>query len=355
VSVDQRHLHTPICDLFGVEHPILNAPMGGGDAPGALAAAVSEGGGLGMIGGTTAGGVEWLRREIDVARRRTTRPFGVGVISHRPEAMDLTRAALDEGVRVIAHSFGDPVGFVEPVHASGALIVCQVRSVDEARRIADAGADVITAQGTEAGGHTGTMATLPLVPAIVDAIAPTPVLAAGGIGDGRGIAAALLLGAQGVWLGTAFLASPEAGIAGSYKERVLGAGAEDTVLTEVFDVAAGVPWPEGLAGRSIRNRFTDRWHGDENALRVWAADHREELRDAADDPDTSPLYAGPAVQFVTRSESAREVVRRLAEQAAAVLRARTDAVLRSSETRVVDEGGDPACWAHLLDDEGRAG
>jgi nitronate monooxygenase len=269
--------------------------------------------------------------------------------------MDLTRAALDEGVRVIAHSFADPTAFVEPVHAAGALLVCQVRGVDEARRALDAGADVITAQGTEAGGHTGTTATLPLVPAIVDAVAPTPVLAAGGIGDGRGIAAALLLGAQGVWLGTAFLASPEAGIPGTHKERVLAAGADDTVLTEVFDVAAGIPWPEGVAGRSIRNRFTDRWHGDENALRVWAADHREELRRAGDDPETIPLYAGPAAQFVTRSESARDVVRRLAEQAAEVLRARPVAVLGTAETHVVEEGGDPACWAHLLDDEGRVG
>jgi nitronate monooxygenase len=227
-----------------------------------------------MIGGTTPGGVEWLRREIATARDGTHRPFGVGVITHLPGAGELTRAALDEGVRVIAHSFGDPAPYVEPAHAAGALVICQVRSVEEARRAAAAGVDVITAQGTEAGGHTGTTATLALLPAVVDAVAPMPVLAAGGIGDVRGIAAALLLGADGVWLGTAFLATPEAGIARGYKARVLDAGTDDTVLTEVFDLAAGIPWPEGVLGRSIRNRFTDRWHGDEPALRAWAADHR---------------------------------------------------------------------------------
>jgi nitronate monooxygenase len=349
-------LHTRICDLFGVEHPILNAPMGGGDAPGALAAAVSNGGGLGMIGGTTAGGVEWLRREITAAREGTSRPFGVGVITHLPGAAELTRAALDEGARIVAHSFGDPTPHVEPAHAAGALVICQVRSVGEARRAAAAGVDVITAQGTEAGGHTGTTATLALVPAVVDAVSPLPVLAAGGIGDGRGIAAALLLGAEGVWLGTAFLATPEAGIVPGYKARVLRAGTDDTVLTEVFDLAAGIPWPEGVAGRSIRNRFTDRWHGDESALQAWAADHREELRalsaGAAADPDTMPLYAGPAAEFVTRAESATEVVRRLAAEAAAVLATRPAGVLRA-DPAAEDLGGDPACWAHLVDEDGR--
>jgi nitronate monooxygenase len=184
-------------------------------------------------------------------------------------------------------------------------------------------------------------------------VAPLPVLAAGGIGDGRGIAAALLLGADGVWLGTAFLATPEAGIPAGYKQRVLGAGTDDTVLTEVFDLAAGIPWPEGVAGRSIRNRFTDRWHGDEAALQAWAAAHREELRDAADDPETIPLYAGPAAQFVTAAESATVVVRGLAAGAAATLAARPAEVLRPDPPPAAptDEGGDPACWAHLVDDD----
>ena len=176
--------------------------------PARLAVAVSEAGGLGMIGGTTIGGVDWLVAQIRVAREATDRPFGVGFISHLPNAGELMTAALREGVRVVALSFADPAPFVAEAHDAGALVLCQVRTVDDARRAADVGVDVVTAQGTEAGGHTGRLSTLPLVPAVVDAIAPVPVIAAGGIADGRGIAAALMLGAEGVWIGTRFLATP---------------------------------------------------------------------------------------------------------------------------------------------------
>jgi nitronate monooxygenase len=342
-------LSTRICELFGVEHPVLNAPMGGGDAPAALAAAVSEAWGLGMIGGTTAGGVGWLRDEIRTARQLTEKPFGVGVITHLPGASELMAVALDEGVRVVALSFGDPTPYVEPAHAAGAIVVCQVRTVGEALRAAAAGVDAVTAQGTEAGGHTGSTATLPLVPAVVDAVSPLPVIAAGGIGDGRGIAAALVLGAEGVWIGTAFLATAEAGVPSSYKRRVLDSGTDDTVLTTVFDLAMGIPWPDGVAGRSLRNQFTEQWHGKEEELRVWAHAHRDELRAMSDDPETMPLYAGPAAQFVVQPESAGEVVRRLVSEAVAVLRSRPPLVLATTRPAPADEGGDPPCWAHLAE------
>jgi nitronate monooxygenase len=322
-------LHTRICELFDIEHPILNAPMGGGDAPGPLAAAVSEGGGLGMIGGTTAGGTEWLRAEIRRARALTDRPLGVGVITHLPGADKLVDAAIEEGIHIIAHSFGDPSPYVEPAHRAGATVICQVRTLDEARRAADAGVDVITAQGTEAGGHTGVTSTLPLVPAVVDAVAPIPVVAAGGIGDGRGIVAALMLGADGVWLGTAFLATLEAGVSASYKERVLAAGTDDTVLTSVFDLAAGIPWPPGVAGRAIRNRFTDRWHGHEDELRARVAEHRDDHLGGIDNPDAAALYAGPAAEFVVRTQSASDLVRHLSDEAAATLHHRVNEILQT--------------------------
>ena len=148
----------------------------------------------------------------------------------------------------------------------GAIVVCQVRTVDGARRAAAAGVDVVTAQGTEAGGHTGRVSTLPLVPAVVDAVAPVPVVAAGGIADGRGIAAALMLGAEGVWIGTRFLGTRECGVSDAYKARVVAATADDTSLTDVFDIAVGMPWPEGCraarfetgssnAGRAERRSF----------------------------------------------------------------------------------------------------
>src|SRR6476646_1721620 len=262
-------LCTRLCDRFGIEHPILNAPIGGGDAPATLAAAVANAGGLGMIGGTTVGGVPWLVDQIRRARELTDRTFGVGIISHFPNAAELMDAALDEGVRVIAHSFADPTPFVGAAHDAGALVLCQVRTVADAAQAAAAGVDAVTAQGTEAGGHTGRVSTLPLVPAVVDAVAPIPVVAAGGIADGRGMAAALMLGAEGVWIGTRFIATAESGVSDAYRGRVIDATADDTVLTETFDIATGMPWPEGVAGRAVANRFAARWHGHENELRGW--------------------------------------------------------------------------------------
>jgi nitronate monooxygenase len=314
-------LRTPLCDLFGIDYPILNAPMGGGDAPGRLAAAVSEAGGLGLIGGTAIGGEDWVIAQIREAREHTDRPFGIGFISHLPGTAALMAAALREGVKVIAHSFADPAPFVDDAHDAGALVLCQVRTVEAARRCAQVGVDVVTAQGTEAGGHTGVMSTLPLVPAVVDAVTPVPVVASGGIADGRGIAAALMLGADGVWLGTRFLATRECGVPDSYKTRVLASDGSNTVLTDVYDIAAGIPWPDGVRGRVLRSSFTDEWNSRPDEL-------RERARDDLDVDEAT--WAGEASGFVTRTESAGDVVRFLAADAAAVLRKRP-AALQSHE------------------------
>lgn len=325
-------LRTRLCDLFDVQYPILNAPMGGGDAPGSLAAAVSEAGGLGVIGGTTAGGVDWLVNEIRVAFELTDRPFGVGFISHIPNTAELMDAALREGVRIIAHSFADPSPFMPAAYDAGARVMCQVRTVDQARRAASAGVDVVTAQGTEAGGHTGRVSTMPLVPKVVDAVAPIPVVAAGGIADGRGVAAALMLGAEGVWLGTRFLGTHECGVSDRYKARVVEATGEDTVLTDVFDIATGMPWPEDVSGRAIRNRFAERWVGREDELRVWASDHRDEYRASSADVevDEHAIWAGEAAGFVTEITSAAQIVHDLVAGATAVLLDRPRALLHGS-------------------------
>lgn len=322
-------LRTRLCDLLGVEHPIVNAPMGGGDAPGELAAAVSEAGGLGLIGGTTLGGARWLVSEISRARELTDRPFGVGFISHVPGAADLMAVALDQGVRVIAHSFADPSPFVAAAHDAGAVILCQVRTVEGARRAAAAGVDAVTAQGTEAGGHTGRISTLPLVPSVVDAVAPIPVLAAGGIADGRGVAAALVLGADGVWIGTRFVATRESGVSDAYRARVIAADADETVLTDVFDIASGMPWPEGVSGRAIVNEFAARWHGDEDSLRDWLEEHGNEYRELGPEAEVEQraIWAGEATSFVTRIESAGTVVAELVADAERVLADRARAVL----------------------------
>jgi nitronate monooxygenase len=322
-------LHTPLCDRFGIEHPILNAPMGGGDAPAELAAAVSNAGGLGMIGGTAMGGGPWLVEQIRRARTLTDRPFGVGVISHFPNAMELMRLALGEGVRVIAHSFADPAPFVAPAHDAGAQVLCQVRTVEDACRAADAGVDVVTAQGTEAGGHTGRVSTLPLVPAVVDAVTPVPVVAAGGIADGRGIAAALVLGADGVWLGTRFVATAESGVSDAYRARVVAATADETVLTDTFDLALRRPWPTGVSGRVVANRFTDRWHGREDELRAWSDEERQQYASVPEaDVDEQAVWAGEASSLVRAVEPAGAVVARLVAEASDVLATRPGTVTR---------------------------
>jgi nitronate monooxygenase len=209
--------------------------------------------------------------------------------------------------------------------------MCQVRTVEAARRAADCGVDVVTAQGTEAGGHTGMISTLPLVPRVVDAVAPVPVVAAGGIADGRGIAAALMLGAEAVWIGTRFLATDECGVSDAYKARIMEATGDDTVLTDVFDLALGMPWPDGVSGRAIRNDFVDRWDGREDALLEWAADHRAEYWSIDGDAAIAEraVWAGEAASFVTATESAGDVVRALVADAAAVLHDRAPRVLRA--------------------------
>ena len=326
-------IHTRLCDVLGIEYPILNAPMGGGDAPAALAAAVSEAGGLGLIGGTTIEGAPWLISQIRRARELTDRPFGVGFISHLPGAAELMAIALDEGVRIIAHSFTDPTPFMAAARDAGALVLCQVRTVEEARGAARAGVDVVTAQGTEAGGHTGRVSTLPLVPAVVDTVAPVPVVAAGGIADGRGVAAALMLGADGVWLGTRFVATHESGVSDAYRSRVVASSADDTILTDVFDAAVGMPWPPGVSGRAIVNEFSQRWHGHEDALRTWADEHRGEYLALGPDAeiDNRAVWAGEAASLIRTVSSAGDVVRQLAAEATEILSSRAGELLHNED------------------------
>jgi nitronate monooxygenase len=320
-------VHTAICELLAIEHPILNAPMGSGVAGAQLAAAVSEAGGLGIIGAGFRV-PDGLQSEIRMAMELTDRRVGVGFISHLEEVHELARVALESGVRVIAHSFADPSPFVGPTHDAGALILCQVRSVSEAEQAAAAGVDVIVAQGTEAGGHTGRVSTLPLVPAVVDAVAPVPVIAAGGISDARGIAAALMLGAEGVWLGTRFVATTEATVPPAYRERLIAASTDDTVLTETFDLALKSQWPDGVALRALRNRFTDEWHGREDEVRAWSQEQSDDYRARGFfSRHDGAAPAGEGVGLIDKVESAGDVVKRLAAEADTILRSRPDSLL----------------------------
>jgi nitronate monooxygenase len=321
-------LHTRICDLLGIAHPILNAPMAG-TAGAALAVAVSEAGGLGVIGGSNSDAT-WLREQIRAVREGTDKPFGVGFISSRPGLEELTAVAIAERVPVVTHSFADPTPFVADVHAAGILMVVQVQTVAQARIAARAGVDAIAAQGTEAGGHTGYSATMPLVPAVVDVAGGIPVIAAGGIADGRGVAAAFMLGADGVWMGSRFVASVEAQGADWVKERVVAASTDDTVLTRAYDLATQAPFPPGIGDRVVRNAFTDAWSGREEEVVA----RREELRAALvraakeGDAGVAPTRAGNAVGLIHAVEPAGAIVRAIIAETERILHERPAQLLR---------------------------
>ena len=323
-------IRTRLCDLLGIEHPILNAPMAG-TAGGELAAAVSEAGGFGMIGGTSGGGPDWLRAQIRTARQKTSRPFGVGFISSFPDVDDLVHVALEERVAAINHSFADPGPYVAAAHAAGVRVFAQVQTVELAAAAAQAGVDLVVAQGTEAGGHTGLSGTLALVPAVVDTVGNVPVVAAGGIADGRGLAAVLMLGAVGAWMGTRFVASREWG-GGAWEQRaVLEAGADDTVRTSVYDLVRAARFPEGIADRVLRNPFNAAWHGREAAIPEQRAELQRRLEDAAQRGDAAvvDVSAGVDVGLVRTVEAAGDVVRRTVFEAEQVMRARCSDLLRS--------------------------
>jgi len=301
-----------------------------GSATAALAGAVSAAGGLGLIGGTTPGGPPWLREQIRLVRERTDQPFGVGFISSFPGLDDLVRVALEERVAVVSHSFADPAPYVAPAHAAGVKIVAQVQTVAQAMHAARAGVDAIVAQGTEAGGHTGLRsATLPLVPAVVDAVGELPVVAAGGIADGRGLVAVLMLGAEGAWLGTRFVASREWAGEARARARVVAAGADDTVLTRVYDLVAEAPFPADIPARVLRNAFTDAWAEREAEVPARRAQLRAQLEEAQARGDTTitGVNGGNAAALIHAVEPAGEIVRRIVAEAELMLRDRPDHVL----------------------------
>src|SRR5688572_12217678 len=294
---------TALTEMFGLTYPIVLAPMGS-VAGGRLAAAVSNAGGLGLVGGGY-GDREWLRTELTRVTEGTKRPWGVGLITW---SIDRSALELCLSFRPAAFllSFGDPRPYASAIRSAGCKLICQVQDVDQARVAQEAGADLIVAEGSEAGGHGGTRATLPLVPAVVDAVAPTPVVAAGGIGDGRGLAAALMLGAQGALIGTRFYACTESLGRDAAKKRIVAARGNDTARTGLFDVVRGYAWPAPYYGRALRNRFWERWNGREGdlagALEAERAAYEAAARDG--DFDTAVIWAGEVVDLIKSVESA---------------------------------------------------
>ncbi len=309
---------TALTQMFDLRHPIVLAPMGGVSG-GHLAAAVSNVGGLGLVGGGY-GDPAWLRTELSRVKHETSRPWGVGLITWSIDASVLD-LALSYRPDAFMLSFGDPRPYAPAIKRAGCKLICQVQTVTQAQVALDARADVIVAEGNEAGGHSGARSTLPLVPAVVDATGPVPVIAAGGIADGRGLAAALMLGAHGALMGTRFYASLEALGEHSAKERIVQASGDDTARTRVFDIIRGYAWPAEFPGRALRNRFMQRWDDRHSDLAAALDTERiaYQVATAAGDYDTALIWAGEAADLIKNVEGAAALVERISADAEARL------------------------------------
>ncbi|MCO8125953.1 nitronate monooxygenase [Acidimicrobiia bacterium EGI L10123] len=323
-------LRTRFSELFGLTHPLMSAPMVM-HSGGRLAGAVSAAGALGSFGGMhPAREPDWVRDEIALARQATDRPFAVGFITpFLPMAEPFLEAAIEAQPAAVVLSFADPGPWAARLADAGISLICQVQDHDGATQAVDAGAAVLVVQGMAAGGHTGTLSLLPFLSATVERFPDVPVLAAGGIADGRALAAALLAGADGAVMGTAFLATPEAvEIDDRYKQLIVDSDGTDTVLTQVFDIISGLPWPAAVHDRVRRNRTTDQWSEREAELRV----RREEVAatlppTAHPDPERDAIRYGQSAGAVGAIRPAAEVAETVCRDAEAILRQRPATLL----------------------------
>jgi nitronate monooxygenase len=315
-------LSTRLTEFFGIQHPILLAPMAM-ISGGRLAAAVTSAGGLGLIGGGY-GNSEWLRCEFDQADGAKV---GCGFITWSlAQQADLLDQALERQPAAIMLSFGDLRPFDERIRAAGVPLIAQVQILDQARQALDAGADIIAAQGGEAGGHGMTVrSTFTLVPDVVDLVAArspeTLVVAAGGVADGRGLAAALALGADGALVGTRLWASAEALVSPRAHERAIAASGDDTFRTRVYDVVRQLDWPAQYNARALGNRFLDTWHGNEDQLSAALPEAVKTFEKAlaAEDFDAAAILVGEAIGLVRDIRPAADIVGDMARDAARIL------------------------------------
>ena len=376
MSLAPLPLRTRLCDLLAIRYPVIQAPMAGGWTTPELVSEVSSAGGLGMLAGARVS-PERLREDILAVRARTARPFGVNFLLAPPEAgnkdtvsvqhfLDRFREELslssgetdlalppsslskqleivfEERVPVLGVALGEPGDLVEQAHAKGMLVTSMVTSVEEAVLVAEGGADVVIAQGAEAGGHRSTfeidpngeaalVGTMALVPQVVDAV-DVPVVAAGGIMDGRGILAALALGAAGAQIGTRFLLARESGAHAAYRERLLAATEEDTLVTRAFT---------GRPARGLRNRFVEEYQEAGPEPLAWplqsvAAGDIYHASQSANNGDYSPLFAGQGLRMLKDERGAAEIVEKLVNEAKTVL-SRLSGGTPSEQPRASDE------------------
>jgi nitronate monooxygenase len=316
----EMSMDASLTDLLGIMHPILLAPMD--VVSGArLTAAVSSAGGFGILGGGY-GDRGWLEQETGKLKA-VQAPFGIGFITwslaKQPELLDV---ALNARPRAVMLSFGDPKPFASRIKAAGALLICQVQSEDMAQAALDAGADILVAQGTEAGGHGASRTTLDIVPATIDlAAGRVPVVAAGGIADGRGLAAMMALGAAGVLLGTRFYASQESDGAEEAKRRICAATGGSTTRGIIFDMSRNNVWPAPFTGRCLINDHARRWTGRELELlqNVGAVAAEYAAAKAAGNFDIAAVIAGEAVGLIHDIPPAAEIVDRIVTEADQIL------------------------------------
>lgn len=306
-------LRTPICELLGIEHPIVLAGMGGVSMH-RVVAAVSNAGGLGVLGAATLD-AEGLRAEIRKVRELTNRPFAVDLLAPIPDMIrPQMKVIFEEGVKIFVAGLAVPQEFIAEMHERGMVVIVMTGKVQHAVKAERAGADVVAAQGTEAGGHTGEVGTMALVPQTVDAVR-IPVLAAGGIADGRGLVAALALGAQGVIMGTRFIATPEAQADPRYREAILRSGESDTIRTRCYT---------GKPARAIRNPYNQEWERRASEILPFPAQAAVSMQQGVmdymglgrgTDPERTFMPAGQGMGMIREIKPASEVVRDVIREA----------------------------------------
>jgi nitronate monooxygenase len=310
-------ISTRVTEMLGIRHPVLLAPM---DvvADGKLAATVSQAGGFGIIGGGY-GNEEWLTRELDAAGDA---PIGVGFITwsmaKNPRLLDL---ALERKPKAIMLSFGEVRPHADKIKRAGARLICQIQTLGHAKDAVANGADIIVAQGAEGGGHGISRGTFPLVPAVVDIANGIPVIAAGGVADGRGLAAALMLGADGILMGTRFLASLEAATDDTTRNGLVAASGDRTIRSILFDIVRSNVWPAPYTGRVLQNEFSERWRGREAELMQHQAAEADRFAEAKakGDYSTAAIIAGEGVDLIDEILPAAEIVERTVRDASRLI------------------------------------
>jgi enoyl-[acyl-carrier protein] reductase II len=310
-------LRTPLCTRLGIEYPIILAGMGGVSMH-RLVAAVSNAGGLGVIGAATLD-ARGLREEIRRTRELTDRPFAVDLLAPIPDMIrPQMQVVFDEGVRIFVAGLAVPRDFIDEMHERGMIVMVMIGKVRHAVKAAEAGADIVAAQGTEAGGHTGEIGGLALVPQVVDAVS-IPVVAAGGIADGRGVAAALALGAQGAIVGTRFIATPEAQAAPQYRDEIVRSGEADTIRTRCYT---------GKPARTIRNPYNESWERKADQIQPFPMQVAYSMQqgvmsymdpEGGADPERTFMPAGQGMGLIHESKPAAEVFADIVREAEAVL------------------------------------